>query len=111
MKGYRKLGLTLLTTLLPYTAYAALPATCNDFLLLLGRISNTFAAFIFAIAIIMVLVAAFKFITGGGDASAAGEARQILIWGVVGIAVAMLAFTVPSIVQSFFGGTLLTNCG
>lgn len=89
---------------------AALPSTCNDFLGLLNRIAYTFSAFIFAIAIIIVLVSAFKFITGGGDASAAGEARQMLIWGIVGIAVALLAFSTPTIVVSFFGGTLLTNC-
>src|SRR3989338_3649608 len=100
MKITKKLS-TLMPFFAPLAASAAtLPTTCNDFLGLLNRIAYTFSAFIFAIAIIIVLVSAFKFITAGGDSAATGEARQMLIWGVVGIAVALLAFSTPSIVVS-----------
>ena len=98
--------------LAPFIASAAtLPNSCDAFLGLLNRIAFTFSAFIFAIAIIMVLVAAFQFLTAGGDAAKATTARGTLVWAVIGLAVALLAFSVPSIVVSFFGGALLTNCG
>ena len=110
MKITKKLS-TLMPFFAPLAASAAtLPTTCNDFLGLLNRIAYTFSAFIFAIAIIMVLVAAFQFLTAGGDAAKAGTARGTLVWAVIGIAVALLAFSVPSIIVSFFGGSLLANC-
>lgn len=89
---------------------ATIPVTCNDFIALFNRVAYTFAAFIFMISIIMVLVAAFTFVSAGGSAEKATAARSTLVFAVIGIAVALLAFTVPAIVVSFFGGAVLTNC-
>ena len=89
---------------------ATLPVTCNDFIGLFNRVAYTFAAFIFMISIIMVLIAAFTFVSAAGNAEKATKARGTLVFAVIGIAVALLAFSVPAIIVSFFGGSVLTNC-
>ncbi len=50
-------------------------------------------------AVIMFIIAAFFFVTAQGEADKVGEARQFLIWGVVGVAVGILAFSIPYVVQ------------
>jgi hypothetical protein len=68
---------------------------------------NTILNFIWPVfigfAVIMFIIAAFYFITAQGEAEKVAEARQFIIWGVVGVAVGILAFTLPYVVQNAFG--------
>ncbi len=68
---------------------------------------NTVLNFIWPVfigfAVIMFIVAAFYFITAQGEAEKVAEARQFVIWGIVGVAVGILAFTIPYVVQNAFG--------
>jgi len=59
--------------------------------------------FALVVGIIFVLVAAYKFMSAGGDESAVSEARKTLTYAVVGIAVALVAGSVPSVVGSLIG--------
>lgn len=58
-------------------------------------IINTLANWVFsillAIAVIMLLLAAFNWLTSGGNEEKVGSARKMLIWALVGIAVALAA--------------------
>jgi fumarate reductase subunit D len=54
------------------------------------------------VAVIFILLAAFKYITAGGDPEQVKSAGRSLLYAVVGIAVALLANGVPGIVNSFF---------
>lgn len=51
-------------------------------------------------AIIMLLLAGFLFLTAQGEPSKVKEARFAVIWGVVGIIVGILAFSIPFIVRN-----------
>lgn len=62
-----------------------------------------FAIFI-VLSIIFVLLAAFQFVTAGGQAEKVGEARQKLIWAAVGIMIALLAKGIVPVVKSIVGG-------
>ena len=68
---------------------------------------NTILNFIWPIfigfAVIMFIIAGFYFISAQGEPEGVGKARQFLIWGVVGIAVGVVAFTIPYVVQNAFG--------
>ncbi len=68
---------------------------------------NTILSFIWPVfigfAVIMFIIAAFKFIAAQGEATAVTEARQFVIWGVVGVTVGVLAFTLPYVVSNAFG--------
>ena len=52
-----------------------------------------------AFSIIMFIVAGFKFMTAQGEPSKVAEGRQAVIWGVVGVAVVVLAFSILAVVS------------
>jgi hypothetical protein len=62
-----------------------------------------FAIFV-VVSIIFVLLAAFQFVTGGGDTKKIEEARQKLIWATVGIVVALLAKGLVPVMRNIVGG-------
>lgn len=103
---------TTLTLTAPLAVLAAvLPTTCSELLTFLSTaVARTLAAFIGAIAIIMLLVAAFQFLTAGGDAEKVKDARSTVTWAIIGIAVALISFNIPGILSSFLGGALPTIC-
>ncbi len=53
-----------------------------------------------AFAIIMFILAAMQFFTAQGDPSKVADARNFVLWGIVGMVVALLAFSIPFIVRN-----------
>lgn len=108
-------ALTIGTALLPAIAFAEIqggPMTANSIVDGIKKVAGIFQAIIFAIAIIMILVAAFQFITAGGNEEKVATARKSLMWGLIGLAVALFAYVALPFVQSvlgtlFGGGTQL----
>ena len=88
----------------PFVAMA-LPVDCAGFLIMLSNLAATFAAFIGGIAVIMILYGAFQFLTAGGDAEKVKGARGTVTYAIIGVAIALLAFNLPAIVQSFLVGS------
>lgn len=64
---------------------------------------NWVAWFVGLLAVLMGLYAGILFITAGGNAETLTKARNILLYAIVGIAVAILAFSLVAISQSVFG--------
>lgn len=56
-----------------------------------------------AFVIIMFVIAGFKFLTAQGEASKVAEGRQAVVWGLVGAAVIILAWSVIFIVGTELG--------
>lgn len=112
MNTFKKISSALTTvgtSVLALTAYAQgqIPpyqsvqvGTVTDLLNKFGTAIGYFATLIMIIAVAMILYAAFKFITAGDDEEAVGSARKILTWGVVGLIVAFLAYSFPTIVRT-----------
>lgn len=96
----------------PLAAFAAvLPTSCDELLVFISdTVAKTLAAFIGAISIVILLVAAFQFLTAGGDAEKVKTARTTITWAVVGLAVALLSFNIRGIVETFLGDTIPTTC-
>ena len=85
---------------LPVTA----PATTGEGLLaILDTATNWIFAIFVILSIIFVLLAALQFVSSGGDAAKVGEARQKLIWAMVGIAVALASKGLVPIVKNIIG--------
>lgn len=53
------------------------------------------------LAILFMLVAAFLFLTAGGSPEKIATARQMLIYAIIGIGVALLAYVIPYIIRGF----------
>ena len=56
-----------------------------------------------AFSIVMFVIAAFQFFTAQGDPEKVKGARNFVIWGVVGVIVALLAWSIPFIVRNTIG--------
>lgn len=54
------------------------------------------------LTVLMVIVAGILFITANGNADQVGKARTALIWAVAGLGVAILAFSIQAVVQTYF---------
>ncbi|MBU4204628.1 hypothetical protein KKE19_00100 [Patescibacteria group bacterium] len=52
------------------------------------------------IAIVMFVVAGVLFLTAGGDPEKVGTARKAFIWGVAGVIVGILAFSIITFVEA-----------
>jgi hypothetical protein len=91
-------------TILPIVALAQIggaPPSISLNLTTLGqKIANATWIIFTIIAVVMFVVAGVKFMTAGGEPEKIQEARQAAIWGVAGVVVAILAFTIITLVAS-----------
>ena len=69
---------------------------------------NTFAGWLsigfWILAFVFILIAAFKYFTAAGDPEAVKEANQRLLWGVIAIAVGLMAYGARTFVQTLISG-------
>jgi len=61
---------------------------------------NWFAWFVAAAAVVAGLYAGFMFITAGGDEGKLKKAKDIIVYSVVGVIVAILSFSIVAIAQA-----------
>lgn len=74
-------------------------------------IINWFFWLLIVLTIIFVLVAAFKYLTAGGDPEKVKSAGSTLLYAAIAVVVALIAKGLPLIVSSFIGGGLgMTGC-
>ena len=67
----------------------------------IARVVNWFSWFIAVVAVAMGLYAAFLYITARGDAKQVADAHKTLVYAIMGIAVAILAFSIVTITKTF----------
>lgn len=103
------ISLILLSVLvLPVVATAQIPpqpgfGTIGNLDVLYQRIATLFWQIFAIIALIMFIVAGILFLTAGGDPDKVVAARSAFLWGVVGIVVAMVAFSIVLLTRTSFG--------
>ena len=69
-------------------------------------ITNVLLYIIGAIAVIMLIIGGIRYITSGGDAGAVTSAKNTILYAVVGIIVAILAYAVVNfVIGSFTSGS------
>ena len=66
--------------------------------------------FLIVLAVIFIIVAAFKYLTASGDPEKVKSAGTMLIYTAVAIVVALLARAIPLVIGSFLGAGNLTSC-
>ncbi len=54
------------------------------------------------VSVIMLIFGGFKYTTSGGDASKVGEAKNTILYAIIGLVVAILAFAIVNFVTSQF---------
>ena len=68
-----------------------------------------FVGIFFLVATVFIIIAAYKYLTAKGDPDAVKEAQNRLIYAVIAIVVAILAYSIPRIVESFLGVSAITT--
>lgn len=106
----KKIKLTLASIgafLLPVLASAQIEGTApggygsiGSLSALIHKIENATGLVFGCIAVIMFVVAGIYFLTAGGEAEKVQKARSALIWGVAGVVVGILAFSIIAVVGS-----------
>ncbi|OGZ75420.1 MAG: hypothetical protein A3I87_03195 [Candidatus Staskawiczbacteria bacterium RIFCSPLOWO2_02_FULL_39_8] len=74
-----------------------------DIVTFINAILNLIWPIFIGFAVIMFLVAGFQFLTAQGDPTKVAGARQSIIWGAVGVAVGVLAFSIPFVIRNAIG--------
>ena len=62
-----------------------------------------------AIAVIMLVIAGILFLTAQGNPEQVSKARSAFLWGVVGVVVAIIAYSIIAIVGSVISLPTFTN--
>jgi len=95
-------SVAVLMLALPVLALEQAPDTVNTIDDVVGVIEtavNWLFTLILSIAVIMLLWAAFLWMTSSGDETKVGDARKTLIYALVGVAIAIVAKGLVTIVQ------------
>lgn len=101
MKKIKYLVLGLAAQFMPLSAFAAVYWDKNTVLAIFEDFVNWFAAIIGILGILIMLWAAFLYMTAGGDEEKVGKAKSTLLYGLLGVAIAILAYGVFGLVESF----------
>lgn len=84
----------------------------DDLSSLFATVANILLFIIGAIAVIMLIVGGFRYVTSGGDPNAISGAKNTILYAVVGIVVAFLAWAaVDFLVESLMDGQASTANG
>jgi len=70
----------------------------GDFTVTITRIINIALSLLGIVAVVIILVAGFKWMTAGGNDEKVGEARKMLFAGVIGLAIIMSAWAIAKFV-------------
>jgi hypothetical protein len=95
-------GAPVVAPIAPVTSLMAVGQTlCN--------VTNWLFYFLIILAVIFIIIAAFKYLTAGGNEDNVKAASHMLLYAVIAIIVGIVAKAVPGLVGSFMGtGTTVT---
>ncbi len=93
---------------LPFIALAdfaqpGFPGILPDAWTVINKILNFIWPLFIGIAVIMFLYSGFLFLAASGDPTKIKEARNSLLYGIIGVVVGILAFSLPLIIKNTLG--------
>ncbi|MBI2641971.1 MAG: hypothetical protein HYW96_00120 [Candidatus Wildermuthbacteria bacterium] len=86
-----------------------IPTEGKEVLSLIELVASWVFAIFVAVSIIFIVMGAFEFVTAQGDPAKITKARQSLIYAVIGIAIALMAFAIPRVVRNVIIGSSATQ--
>lgn len=90
------------TTGLTETVGAPGPAT-QRLLDIIGRLTNWMVILLFALTVVFIVYAGYLYLTAAGNEDQLQKAKQIIIYSVVAVGVALLAYVFISVVKTLVG--------
>lgn len=77
--------------------------TIESVLTAIGRSLSILIPFLAIVATVMLIYGIVKYIASGGDEDKVGDARRMILYGVVGLALMMGIWAIVRILLDFFG--------
>ena len=77
----------------------------SDLVTIMNKVGEYIFAIVFALAIIFILVSAFQFLTAAGNPERITSARQTLIYALVAVGIAAVAWGLPRLITTLLGTT------
>jgi len=77
--------------------------TDQDVIRLLPTIIKWVFGFLIGIVVLMIIIAGYLFVTGGGNPEQIGKARNFLMYALIGLAIAVLSRGLVALVQMIIG--------
>lgn len=102
-------SITAAALLAPGVAFAQITHIC-DIIDLVDTAATWFGIVVFIMGMVAVLYAAFLYLTSGGNEDSIKKAHTVLVYALIGIAVALLATSAAEFVQATVGGEIITDC-
>jgi len=89
-----------------------LPTNIRNVEALLGKICNVINlifTILLIVSVVFIILAAFTYLTGGGDPENVSKASRQILFAVVAVVVATFAKIIPAVVSSFFSTGINPN--
>lgn len=103
-------ALSAALTASPLVAFAVVSDACA-LMRQVFSVIRIFGSVILALSVVMILYSAFLFVTGGGNPETLTKARNILLFSLIGLAVALLATSGQAIVSGLLPqGEFVQQC-
>ncbi len=77
------------------------PNSPEDVVKVIENFRDWFARIIAVLGVVVILYAAFLYMTAGGDEEKVAKAKKTLMAGVIGVALAIIAYGIFGLVKSF----------
>jgi len=87
---------------LPFTVLAGAPAGGLTLAKIIAGIKTSIWTIFAGMIVIMLVWAGIMFLTAAGDPEKLGRAKKAFMWGIVGVIVGIIAFSVEAIVIAIF---------
>lgn len=75
----------------------------NSFTNIIGIIVNTLLFLVAAVSVVMIIIAGVYYTTSNGDASLVKKAKDTLLYSVIGLIVAIMAYAIVNYIIGQFG--------
>ncbi|MDO8336595.1 MAG: hypothetical protein Q7T74_07545 [Candidatus Saccharibacteria bacterium] len=72
--------------------------TANDFTAVIKSVIGIISFLIGLIAVLMIVIAGFRFVTSNGDANTVSSARNTILYAIIGIVIAVMAYAIVNFV-------------
>jgi Zn-dependent protease with chaperone function len=72
----------------------------------IGSLINVALTFLGVVAVVIILLGGFKWMTAGGNDEKVGEAKRLIVAGIIGMAIILSAYAIASfVISSIVGAT------
>lgn len=88
---------------LAFAPFLALAATATDVIDTIKNVLNAVVPLLIGVAVVVFLYGVIKYITAGGDPEKRTEARNVMIYGIIGLFVMVAVWGLVAILTSTFG--------